>query len=103
MLVTALSLLSPVSHREPCNEVGSAASRFISVPFERYGCPKKSAQKVLVTLFTCIFHVKAKRNIVYEYLKTKFFSRDSNVLPRCIEHQIFVDIQLQLFGVFGYH
>ena len=60
----------------------SAASRCILVPFERYGRPKKCAQKVLVTLFPYIFHVKTKWNIVYEYLKTKIFSRDTNILPQ---------------------
>ena len=40
------------------------------------------AQKVLVTLFSYIFHVKAKRNIVYEYLKTKNLSRDTNIIPQ---------------------
>ena len=31
---------------------------------------KKCDQKVLVTFFLYIFHVKTKLNIVYEYLKT---------------------------------
>ena len=39
-------------------------------------------KKVLVTLFPYIFHVKPKWNIVYEYLKTKIFSRDSNILAQ---------------------
>ena len=32
------------------------------------------AQKVFLTFFPCIFYVKSKWNIVYEYLKTKTFS-----------------------------
>ena len=39
-------------------------------------------KKVLVTLFPYIFHVKPKWNIAYEYLKTKVFSRDLNILPQ---------------------
>ena len=61
---------------------GSARSRCILVPFKRYGCQKKSAQKVLVTPFPCIFHLEAKRNIVYKQLKAKNISRDSNILPQ---------------------
>ena len=38
--------------------------------------------------------------MVYEYLKTKIFSRDANILPKCIEHQIFLDPHLQQLGVF---
>ena len=38
--------------------------------------------KKFVTLFPDIFHVKAKWSIVYEYLKTKIFSRDTNILPQ---------------------
>ena len=52
----------------------STASRCILVPFERYGRPKN--------VFPCMFHVIPKWNIVYKYLKTKYFSRDSNILPR---------------------
>ena len=40
------------------------------------------AQKILVTLFSYIFHVKTEWNIVWEYLKTKTFSRDTNILPQ---------------------
>ena len=39
-------------------------------------------KKVLVTRFLYIFHVKPKWNIVYEYLKTKIFSNDPNILPQ---------------------
>ena len=39
-------------------------------------------KKFLVTLFPYIFHVKTKSNIVYEYLKTKIFSRDIIILPQ---------------------
>ena len=46
------------------------------------GAQKSAPKKVLVTLFPYIFHVKTKWNIVYEYLKTKFFSRDTNILPQ---------------------
>ena len=38
--------------------------------------PKNAPQKIIVTLFLYIFHVKPKWNIVYE---TKIFSRDSNI------------------------
>ena len=41
-------------------------------------CPRK----VLVILFPYIFHVKTRLNIVYENLKTKIFSRDTNTLPQ---------------------
>ena len=44
--------------------------------------PKNCAEKVLVTLVSYIFHVKTKWKIVYEYLKTKIFSRDTNILPQ---------------------
>ena len=37
-------------------------------------------------------------NIVYEYLKTKIFSRATNI-PKCIGHQIFLDTQLQPLGI----
>ena len=39
-------------------------------------------EKVLLTLFLYIFHVKTKWNIVSKYLKTKIFSYDTNVLPQ---------------------
>ena len=58
--------------------ITSAASRCILVPFEWYGGPKK----VIVLFLPYIFHVKTKWNIVYEYLKTKIFSRDTNILPQ---------------------
>ena len=44
--------------------------------------PKKCTPKVLMTFFLYIFHVKTKWNIVYEYLKTKIFSRDTKALPQ---------------------
>ena len=50
---------------------------------------KNAPKKFRVTLFPYIFHVKTKLNIVYEYLKTKIFSRDTNFLPQIIENQIF--------------
>ena len=41
------------------------------------------AQKSSCNTFSIyIFHVKPKWNIAYEYLKTKVFSRDSNILPQ---------------------
>ena len=46
------------------------------------GAQKSALKKVLVTLFPYIFHVKTKRNIVNNYLKTNFFSRDTNILPQ---------------------
>ena len=39
-------------------------------------------KKVLTTLFPYIVHVKTKWNIVYKNLKTKIFSRDTNILPQ---------------------
>ena len=62
----------------------SGTSRFVLVLFERYGHPKKYTQKILVTLFSYIFHVKTKWNIVYEYWKIEIFSssRDTNILPQ---------------------
>ena len=60
----------------------SAASRCILVPFERYGRQKNAPKNVLVTFFPNIFHIKSKWNIVYEYIKTKIFSRESNILPQ---------------------
>ena len=39
-------------------------------------------KKVLVIFFLYIFHVKAKSNIVYQYLKAKIFSRDTNIIPQ---------------------
>ena len=60
----------------------SAASRCILVWFERYGHPKKCAQKILVTFFLYIFQVKTKWHIVYQYLKTKIFLRDTNIPPQ---------------------
>ena len=41
------------------------------------------------TLFLHIFHVKTRLNIVYEYLRTKIFSRDTSMLPQIIEYHIF--------------
>ena len=59
-----------------------AASRSILALFELYGRPKNAPKKVLVTLFPYTFHLKRKGNKVYEYLRTKIFSRDSNILPQ---------------------
>ena len=52
-----------------------------------YGLDGMAAQKyapkrVFVTLFPYIFHIKSKSNIVYEYLKTKILSRDTNILSQ---------------------
>ena len=71
-LVKTIHLVSPYS----------VASRCILVPFERMGAQKNVPKKVLVTRFPYIFHVKPKWNIAYKYLKTKIFSRDSNILPQ---------------------
>ena len=62
--------------------VTSATSRCSLVPFERYGSPKKCAKKVLVTIFPYLFYIKNRWNIVHVYLKTKIFSRDTNILPQ---------------------
>ena len=58
----------------------SAASRCILVLFKWYGHPKKKRPKSSCNLYLYIFHVKTKWNIVYKYLKTKIFSRDTNIL-----------------------
>ena len=39
-------------------------------------------QKVLVTHFPNIFHIKTEWYIVYKYLKTKTLSRDTNILSQ---------------------
>ena len=63
--------------------VHSVTSRCILVLFEWYGHPKKCAPKISCNPFSIyIFHVKTKWNIVYKYLKTKIFSRDTNILPQ---------------------
>ena len=46
------------------------------------GTQKNAPEKVLVKLFPYKFHVKPKWNIIYKYLKTKIFSRESNILPQ---------------------
>ena len=46
------------------------------------GAQQNAPKKVLVTLFPYIFYLKTKWNIVYEYLKTKTFSRDTNIIPQ---------------------
>ena len=80
----------------------SDASRCILVPFEWYGCPKKCVQKSSCSTFSIyIYHIKTKQNIVYEYLKTKIFSGDTNILPQM--HLISINTQLQTLGVLGYH
>ena len=83
----------------------SAASRCILVPFERYGRPKKCThpKKFFNTFSIYIFHVKRKRNIVYEYLKTKIFSRDSNILPQLHWTSNIFGHSAKLLGVFGYY
>ena len=44
------------------------------------GARKNTPEKVLATLFPYTFHAKTKLNIVYENLKRKIFSRDTNIL-----------------------
>ena len=46
------------------------------------GAQKNAPKEVLVTLFPHIFHIKPKWNIVCKYLKTKIFSRHSNIIPQ---------------------
>ena len=64
------------------------------------GIQKNAPKKVLVTLFSFIFHIKTEWNVVYKYLKTKIVSRDTNILPQMYWNQIFLDLQLQLSGGF---
>ena len=49
----------------------SAASRYILVPFEQYGHPRKWAQNNFVTFFLYIFHVKTKIKYSLWILKNK--------------------------------
>ena len=47
-----------------------------------------------------MFLIKPKWNIVYKYLKKKTFFQETQIsFPKCIEHKIFFDIQLQLLGL----
>ena len=46
------------------------------------GTQKNVLKKVIVTLFPYTFHVKSQRNVVYEYLKTKTFVRDTIIPPQ---------------------
>ena len=43
---------------------------------------KKIHPKKFLQLFPYIFHIKTKWNIVYKYLKTEIFSRDTSILPQ---------------------
>ena len=79
--------------------ITSATSRCILVLFERYGHPKYAPKNFLVTLFPYIFHIKPKWNIVCEYLKTKIFSRDSNILPQM--HWVSNTFDTQLATIIG--
>ena len=45
------------------------------------GTQKKMRPKSYFNFFPYIFHVKAKRNIVYEYFK-KNLSRDTNIISQ---------------------
>ena len=79
--------------------VHSAASRCIWYRLNGMGAQKNAPKKFRVTFFPYIFHVKTKLNVVYEYLKTKIFSRDIS-FPKFIEHQIFLDTQLRSLRFF---
>ena len=78
----------------------STASRYILVLFQWHRHPKNEPKKVLMTLLPYIFHIKTKQNIiVYEHLETKILLRDTNIsFPKCIEHKIFLDPQLETFS-----
>ena len=67
------------------------------------GAPKKAPQKVLVTLFPYIFHLKTEWNIVCEYLKTKTFSRGTNILPQMHWTSNNFGNSATTTGSFGYH
>ena len=45
-----------------------------------WGAQINASKKVLVTLFSYMFHIKTKWDIVYENLQTKICSRDTNIL-----------------------
>ena len=64
------------------------------------GTQKNVPKKVPVTTFPYIFYVNPKWNIVYEYLKTKIFSRDSDILLQMHWTSNIFDTQLQLLGGF---
>ena len=60
---------------------------------------KKCAQKVIVTFFLYILHIKTKSNIVYEYIK-KIFSRNSNILPQMHWKSNIFGCSAAIIGVF---
>ena len=53
------------------------------------GIQKNAPKKVLVTLFSFIFHIKTEWNVVYKYLKTKIVSRDKYPSPNVLKSNIF--------------
>ena len=72
-----------------------ASSATSSCILLRMCAQKEVLKKVIASLLPYIFHVKTKWNIVYEYLKTKAISRDTNILPRTHWTSNILDTQLQ--------
>ena len=60
-----------------------------------------TSKKALVTLFSYIFHIKTKLNIVYKYLKTNIFSRDTNNLPNASNIKYFWTHSYSYWGYLG--
>ena len=72
----------------------SATSRCILVPFERYGRPRN--------IFPCMFHVKPNWNIVYKYLKNKFFfNRLKYPSPNALSIRYFWTLSYNYWGFVG--
>ena len=69
-------------------KIGSAVSRRVLAPFERYGRPKNKAKEVILTIFPCIFPVKTEWNSL-QMLKNKNLIRRQISFPQCIEYRIF--------------
>ena len=59
----------------------STISRQFFIPFQCYDHSKNVPQKVLPTIFPCIYHMKTKQNIVFIWLKIKIFFIDTNMRP----------------------
>ena len=62
------------------------------------GAQKNAPKKFLVTLFPYIFHGKTKLNIVYEYLKTKIFSKDKYPSPNALNIKYFWTLRYNHWG-----
>ena len=85
--------------------VHSATSRYVLVPFERYGHQKKKKmpKKFLLILFLYIFHVKTKWNIYsLRILKSKnLFKRHEYPSPNALNIKYFWTFNYNHWGFFG--